>query len=127
CAEDNIQVCAPSTPAQYFHLLRRQVRREVRKPLVIPTPKSLLRLPECRSAAADFQDGHFQEVLPDAQAPDPDAVHAVLLCAGKVAYELEAERKSRAAGAVAILRLEQLYPFPGALVQEALAAYQNAG
>ncbi len=128
CAEDNIQVCSPSTPAQYFHLLRRQIHRDVRKPLVIPTPKSMLRLPECRSAAADFESGHFLEVLPDGNAPAHESVRRVLLCSGKVAYDLEAERKARGSevGDVAILRLEQLYPFPGGLVKEALGAFPNA-
>jgi 2-oxoglutarate decarboxylase len=127
-ANDNIQVCVPSTPAQYFHLLRRQMRRDLRKPLVVMTPKSLLRLPLARSPASAFETGHFEEVLGDAHAPATDGVGVVVMCSGKVAYDLEAERERRgdAGRHVAILRLEQLYPFPGESVRMALAAYPRA-
>ncbi len=132
-ANDNIQVTALSTPAQYFHLLRRQMHRDVRKPLVVMTPKSLLRLPAARSAAAEFESGHFHEVLADPHAPsDPQAVRMVLLCAGKVFYDLQAERERRreandgGVDAFAILRLEQMYPFPDGGIARALEAYPNA-
>ncbi len=127
-ANDNIQVCVPSTPAQYFHLLRRQMHRDIRKPLIVMTPKSLLRLPAARSPAGAFEAGHFEEVLADPRAPDPGSVDVVLLCAGKVFYDLDAERERRgdATGHVAILRMEQLYPFPGEGVRGGLAAYPNA-
>jgi 2-oxoglutarate dehydrogenase E1 component len=127
-ANDNIQVCVPSTPAQLFHLLRRQMRRDIRKPLIVMTPKSLLRLPAARSRADAFESGHFMEVLPDVRQTSPGAVDVVLLCAGKVAYDLEAERDrlGDAGGRVAIVRLEQMYPFPGESVRDALAAHPQA-
>jgi 2-oxoglutarate dehydrogenase E1 component len=132
-ANDNIQVTAPSTPAQYFHLLRRQMHRDVRKPLIVMTPKSLLRLPAARSAAAEFASGHFHEVLADSHAPaDPPVVRTVILCAGKVFYDLDAERERRreagdeGVGAFAILRLEQMYPFPDGGIAAALESYPNA-
>src|SRR5206468_3773384 len=83
-AEDNIQVVVPSTPAQYFHLLRRQMHRDIRKPLIVFTPKSLLRLPAARSAAAEFENGHFREVLPDPRDPDASGVERLVLSSGKV-------------------------------------------
>src|SRR6266542_1002420 len=88
-AEDNIQVAVPSTPAQYFHLLRRQVHRDIRKPLIVFTPKSLLRLAAARSETKDFVEGHFQEVLPDLREPSPDQVRALVLSSGKFFYELD--------------------------------------
>jgi 2-oxoglutarate dehydrogenase E1 component len=125
-AEDNIQVTVPSTPAQYFHLLRRQLHRDVRKPLIVFTPKSLLRLPAARSTAADFASGHFAEVLPDPRDPAADGVRRVVLCSGKVFYDLDAAReKGEGAGAV-VVRLEQLYPFPAEQVMAQLSRYPNA-
>jgi 2-oxoglutarate dehydrogenase E1 component len=108
CAEDNIQVCNPTTPAQYFHLLRRQVHRKLRKPLIVMTPKSLLRLPAARSPLEDFTCGGFQRILDDPEPPRNR--RRLLLCSGKLAYELFAERKKRNEDEVAIVRLEQLYP-----------------
>jgi 2-oxoglutarate dehydrogenase complex dehydrogenase (E1) component-like enzyme len=127
-ANDNIQVCVPSTPVQYFHLLRRQMRRDIRKPLIVLTPKSLLRLPAARSPAEAFEHGHFLEVMTDPGQPPAAGVDVVILCAGKIAYELEAERDrlGSAGEHVAILRLEQMYPFPGESVREALATYPRA-
>ncbi|HYT29244.1 MAG TPA: multifunctional oxoglutarate decarboxylase/oxoglutarate dehydrogenase thiamine pyrophosphate-binding subunit/dihydrolipoyllysine-residue succinyltransferase subunit, partial [Actinomycetota bacterium] len=125
-AEDNIQVAVPSTPAQYFHLLRRQMRRDLRKPLVVMTPKRLLRLPAARSRAQDLVAGHFDEVLPDPAAPAADGVRAVILSSGKVFYELDERRQAEAgAGHVALVRIEQLYPFPGRRIRELLAGYPN--
>lgn len=126
CAEDNMQVTVPSTPAQYFHLLRRQMHRDVRKPLVVFTPKSLLRLPAARSRAREFTDGHFQEVLPDPTDGGGEGVTRVLLCSGKIFYELLGRRDKDARKDVAILRLEQLYPFPAAQLARAMRGYPNA-
>ncbi len=131
-ADDNLQVAVPSTPAQYFHLLRRQALRATRKPLVILTPKSLLRLPAARSAAAALSEGHFQEVLPDPAHPDPRRVRRVLLCGGKIYYDLAKRRadhdhdQDQDAGQVAIVRLEQLYPLPAEQLRAQLDAYPSA-
>ena len=124
CAADNIQVCYPSTPAQYFHLLRRQVKSNFRKPLVILTPKSLLRLPAAVSTTDELAQGWFQTVLDDTNTvSDPDLV---LFCSGKIYYELAARRKSLASTNIAILRIEQFYPFPRELVQQVVKKYSGA-
>ncbi|MFZ0242924.1 MAG: 2-oxoglutarate dehydrogenase E1 component [Desulfobacterales bacterium] len=125
CAGDNLQVCQPSTPAQYFHLLRRQVKRPVRKPLVVMTPKSLLRHPLAVSNLADMSSGGFQEVLDDAAA-DPQKTRRVLLCTGKVYYALLQLRQNVKRDDVAIVRLEQLYPFPEERLQAIAAKYGKA-
>ena len=109
CAEDNIQVCQPTTPANMFHLLRRQVKRPWRKPLVVMTPKSLLRLPAATSTLAELATGEFQRVLGDPQIA-PSAARRVLFTSGKLYYELAEERKRRGDTVTAIVRLEQLYP-----------------
>jgi 2-oxoglutarate dehydrogenase E1 component len=124
CAEDNIQVCNATTAAQYFHLLRRQVRRDVRKPLVIFTPKAPLRMKESRSRVDDLTHGSFEEVLDDPFVQDRDAIRRVVLCSGKVAWDALAERDKRNAP-VAVVRVEQLYPFPGDRMREILASYPN--
>jgi 2-oxoglutarate decarboxylase len=124
-AEDSIQVVQPTTPAQYFHLLRRQVKRTVRKPLVVFTPKSLLRHAEARSKTSELTAGHFRETLDDPLVTDRDGVERVLVCTGKIAYALKDERQSRGAK-VAIVRLEQLYPFPDQQLQELFDKYSNA-
>ena len=109
-AEQNIQVCQPTTPAQYFHLLRRQVIRKWRKPLVVLTPKSLLRLPEVISSRAELAEGSFKKILPDPLL-DPAKVKRVMLCTGKIYYDLIRERKERELeDQVAVIRVEQLYP-----------------
>jgi 2-oxoglutarate dehydrogenase E1 component len=114
CAEDNIQVCNITTPANYFHVLRRQMHRPFRKPLVIMTPKSLLRHPLAKSDASDFiGEGHFQRILSDVNAPADEDTRKVILCSGKVAYDLFEARDQQGARDVQIIRLEQLYPFPG--------------
>ena len=123
CAKDNIQVAQPTTPAQLFHLLRRQVLRVWRKPLVVMTPKSLLRNPACVSPLDDFVKGGFQRVLADATDTVPRDIHRVLLCSGKVAYELEKRRQELGRRDVAIIRVEQLYPLPRQALEEALANY----
>jgi multifunctional 2-oxoglutarate metabolism enzyme len=125
CAEDNIQVCNATTAAQYFHLLRRQVRRDVRKPLVLFTPKGPLRMKESRSKVVDLTSGSFQEVLDDAGVADRNAVRRVVFCSGKVVWDAIAERDKRNAP-VAIVRVEQLYPFPGDQMRAVLAQYPNA-
>jgi 2-oxoglutarate dehydrogenase E1 component len=120
-AEDNIQVCNLTTPAQLFHVLRRQVKRPWRKPLVIFAPKSLLRHPEAVSALDDLATGGFQRVIPDPTV-DPTAVKRILLCSGKVYYDLAAQRRKLGRKDVAIVRNEQLYPLSSAL-QQVLAPY----
>jgi 2-oxoglutarate dehydrogenase E1 component len=118
-AEDNIQIAQPTTPAQYFHLLRRQGLRKWRKPLVVLTPKSLLRHPKVVSKLDDFVDGRFKRLLPE-QIKGP-AVKRVLLCSGKVFYDLDAYREEHERHDVAIIRMEQLYPHHPARLQQALA------
>jgi 2-oxoglutarate dehydrogenase E1 component len=125
CAEDNIQVVNATTPAQYFHVLRRQVRRDFRKPLVLMTPKSLLRLPEAVSTLGDLASGRFREVLDD--AVEPDRVRRVVLCSGKVYYDLLKRRKETGKEReVALVRLEQLYPWPADMLRAALSRYRSA-
>src|SRR5687767_4354889 len=123
-AEDSIQVVQPTSAAQYFHVLRRQLIRTVRKPLIVMTPKWLLRLPDARSKTADLVEGHFRETLDDELVEDRAAVKAVLLCSGKIAYQLAGERAEREAP-VAIVRVEQLYPFPVDQLLEIFASYPN--
>jgi len=125
CAEDNIQVAYPTTPSQYFHLLRRQVRRKFRKPLIVMTPKSLLRLPAATSSVSEFATNtSFREVLED--KANPEQVTRVLVCSGKVYYDLAKKRDELGTQAVAILRLEQLYPWPEAQLAAALGKYRRA-
>jgi multifunctional 2-oxoglutarate metabolism enzyme len=124
--EDNLQVAVPSTPAQYFHLLRRQALRANRKPLVVMTPKSLLRLPAARSTAEELTGGQFHEVLPDPEGPDPQAVTRVILCSGKTWYELAKRRRDGDHATLALPRVEQLYPFPAEAIRRQLDAYPNA-
>jgi multifunctional 2-oxoglutarate metabolism enzyme len=126
CAEDNMRVAVPSTPASYFHLLRRQALTSKKKPLVVFTPKSLLRHKLVISAVSDFTTGTFQPVLPDPGSPDPTAVKRVLFCSGKVFYDLLAARDQRGITDVALIRLEQLYPLPVDEVRAALASYPGA-
>ena len=127
-AEDNWQVINPTTPANYFHALRRQMRRPFRKPLVVMTPKSLLRHKECVSALADFGPGSsFRRILAETdQLADPAAIRRVVLCSGKVYFDLVAERRKRKIDDIAILRVEQLYPFPFSRLGLRLAQYPNA-
>ena len=125
CAEDNIQVANATTAAQYFHLLRRQVRREVRKPLVVFAPKSPLRMKEVMSNVSELTTGSFQEVLDDRGITDPASVRRIVFCSGKVAWDAFAERDKRQAP-VAVVRVEQLYPFPVEQMQLILDRYSNA-
>ena len=114
-AEDNIQVCNPSTPAQFFHLLRRQVRRPWRKPLAIMTPKSLLRAPMATSHIDELVSGTFQRVIADKPEIDPRGVHRILLTSGKLYYDLEKARAEKKRRDIAIVRLEQYYPLNSAI------------
>ncbi len=127
CAERNMWVCNPTTPASYFHILRRQLHRNFRKPAVIFTPKSLLRHKLAVSSLADMSDGRLQFVIPeiDPIAP-PDEVRRVVICSGKVYYDLLAERRAHEETDVAIIRLEQLYPFPENTLGRVLGPYHNA-
>jgi len=124
CAEHNMQVCQPTTPAQIFHLLRRQMIRMFRKPLVILTPKSLLRNKEAVSPLQDLVRGGFATVLPETLAAiDPKNVKKVVLCTGKVYYDLLLARRERELTDVALLRVEQLYPFPHKALDTELKKY----
>jgi 2-oxoglutarate dehydrogenase E1 component len=125
CAEDNIQVVNPTTAAQYFHVLRRQVRRARRRPLIVMTPKYLLRARVSRSRVGELVEGSFSEVVDDASFNgDPSAVRQVVLTSGKVAYDAIAGRDERGL-AVPVVRVEQLYPWPEAALLEVLARYPN--
>ncbi len=125
CAEDNMQVVNPTTPAQYFHLLRRQVKRNFRKPLVVMTPKSLLRHKRAVSPVDELTTGHFQEVVDDAAA-DPARVRRVVLCSGKVFYDLLERREAANLNDVALVRVEQFHPFPVEPVNRILKRYRKA-
>lgn len=125
CAENNVQVCVPSTPAQVFHMLRRQAIRPLRKPLIVMSPKSLLRKKEAVSTLEELANGKFQTVIQDTSGLDPQKVKKVVLCSGKVYYDLEAYRAANGIEDRAILRVEQLYPFPEDDLVEALAPYVN--
>jgi 2-oxoglutarate dehydrogenase E1 component len=123
CALENMQVCVPTTPAQMFHLLRRQMTRDVRKPLIVMTPKSLLRHPLAVSTLDDLAEGSFQLVIPDSTATAAKKVRRVVVCSGKVYYDLVIEAGKRKITDVAILRVEQLYPFPRPEIKALLAQY----
>jgi 2-oxoglutarate dehydrogenase E1 component len=125
-AGGNIRVANPSTPASYFHLLRRQATARERKPLIVMTPKSLLRHREAVSAAEELTRGGFESVLDDDSVSDPLAVTRLVLCAGKVYYEIDAARRESGLGDLAIVRLEQFYPFPGDALSAILARYPRA-
>ena len=126
CAEDNIQVVNVSTPAQYFHLLRRQVRRDFRKPLIVMTPKSLLRRKEAVSTQSEFLSGHFRDVLDDATT-EPDRVRRVVLSSGKVYYDLLKKREEDGrTREVALVRLEQFHPWPADALKAIFARYRSA-
>jgi len=126
CAENNMQVCYPTTPAQYFHLLRRQVRQQTARPLIVMTPKSLLRLPAATSSVEELTTGGFLPVIDDAEIANRAEVRRIVLCSGKVYYDLNAARLKSDDRRVAILRLEQFYPFPERTLRELFASYPNA-
>ena len=124
CAKDNMQVCYPTTPAQLFHLLRRQMLRNFRKPLVVMTPKSLLRHKQCVSDISEFTEGRFRNAIDDGPAGDPEDVRRIVLCSGKIYYDLAASAAE--APGVALVRLEQLYPFPEPELEEVFVRYGGA-
>ncbi|GAB47050.1 multifunctional oxoglutarate decarboxylase/oxoglutarate dehydrogenase thiamine pyrophosphate-binding subunit/dihydrolipoyllysine-residue succinyltransferase subunit [Mobilicoccus pelagius] len=126
CAQDNMTVAYPSTPASHFHLLRRQAYARPRKPLIVFTPKQLLRLKAATSSVEDFTTGTFQPVLADHTNPSPDKVDRVILASSRVVFDLEAERENRGDEATAIVRVEQLYPLPADEIAEAVGRYPNA-
>ncbi len=125
CAEKNIQVCIPTTPAQVFHMIRRQAIRPLRKPLVVMSPKSLLRHKEAISSLEELANGQFQLVIPEVDDLKASAVKRVVLCAGKVYYELLAERRARGLESIALVRIEQMYPFPEQELLSVLKTYPN--
>jgi 2-oxoglutarate dehydrogenase E1 component len=122
-AQDNIQIAQPSTAAQYFHLLRRQAMRKWRKPLIVFTPKSMLRHPDAMSPVSDFARDHFLNVLPDNEVHDP---RRLLVCTGKIGHNLRVERAKRNDMSVGIIFVEQLYPWPEAELQAALDQHPHA-
>ncbi|MDE2209282.1 MAG: 2-oxoglutarate dehydrogenase E1 component [Betaproteobacteria bacterium] len=126
CAQHNMQVVVPTTPAQVFHLLRRQMIRNFRKPLIVMTPKSLLRHKEAVSTLDELAKGSFQNVIGEIERIDPKKVKRVIVCSGKVYYELLAHRRERRIDTVAILRLEQQYPFPHDAYRREVAKYPAA-
>ncbi|MFL0805809.1 MAG: 2-oxoglutarate dehydrogenase E1 component [Oceanobacter sp.] len=125
CAEHNVQICVPSTPAQVFHMLRRQAIRPLRKPLVVMSPKSLLRHKLATSTLEELADGSFQTIIGETDNVAPEKVERVLLCAGKVYYDLLERRRAEEIDDIAIVRIEQLYPFPEDQLTEELSRYPN--
>ena len=125
CAKNNMQVVYPTTPGQIFHVLRRQMHRSFRKPLVVMTPKSLLRHKSCVSDIDELAAGGFRNVIDDGTA-EPEAIRRLILCTGKIYYDLLEEREERGLDEVALVRLEQLYPFPEDEVAEAIGRYPKA-
>ena len=125
CAEHNIQVCVPTTPAQVFHMLRRQAIRPLRKPLVVMSPKSLLRHKEAVSTVEDLAEGQFYNVLDESDDLDKTKVTRVVICSGKVYYDLRAARRTRNIDDIAIIRMEQLYPFPEGDLLNVLQQYPS--
>ena len=126
CAEDNIQVCNLTTPAQYFHVLRRQMKRAFKKPLVIMTPKSMLRLEAAASKVEDFTNDRFHEILPGPLPDKPEKVKRIIMCSGKVYYDLLKFRDENKITTAALVRIEQLYPLDEAQLKAAFAQFPNA-
>lgn len=126
CAQDNMQVCVPSTPAQAFHMLRRQMLRDYRTPLIVMTPKSLLRHPMAVNTLVDLTERGFQNVIDEVDPVDPQKVTRLVMCSGKVYYDLLEKRRAEKLEHVAIVRIEQLYPFPEADMNAMLDRYPNA-
>ncbi|EJL85859.1 2-oxoglutarate dehydrogenase [Pantoea sp. RIT-PI-b] len=125
CAEQNMQVCVPSTPAQVYHMLRRQALRGMRRPLIVMSPKSLLRHPLAISTLEELATGSFQPAIGEIDDLDPQQVKRVVLCSGKVYYDLLDQRRKNEQTDVAIVRIEQLYPFPHKVVQDVLKNYAH--
>ena len=126
CAEDNMQVCVPSLPSQMFHLIRRQILRPVRKPLIIMTPKSLLRHKESSSELEDLTHKTFERVIGESDDLNPEDVRRVVVCSGKIYFELREARRQQQRTDVAIIRLEQLYPYPEEEIQQQMQRYSRA-
>ena len=127
CAQDNIQICNLTTPAQYFHVLRRQIKQNVMKPLIIFTPKSLLRHPEAKSRKVEFLNGQFSEVIDDLSVKDPNRIKKIILSTGKVYYDLYKYRMSENIDDAALIRIEQIYPYKSEKIKNILRSYKNAG
>jgi 2-oxoglutarate dehydrogenase E1 component len=125
CADHNMQVVVPTTPAQVFNMIRRQIVRPLRRPLIVMSPKSLLRHPLATSTLEELAVGEFQNVIGEIDALDPAQVNRVVMCSGKVYYDLLDERRKRGLNNIAIIRIEQLYPFPSDEMATALAAYAH--
>ncbi|TDQ57181.1 2-oxoglutarate dehydrogenase E1 component [Mesocricetibacter intestinalis] len=125
CAQQNMQVCVPSTPAQIYHLLRRQMLRQIRRPLIVIAPKSLLRHPLAVSSAEELINGKFRNVIGEIDPIDPKGVKRVVFCAGKVYYDLLERRRENQQADVAIIRIEQLYPYPHEEVRSILAEFSH--
>jgi 2-oxoglutarate dehydrogenase E1 component len=126
CAENNMTVARPSTPASYFHLLRRQAYMRPRRPLIVFTPKAMLRLRGATSEVADFTQGKFEPILDDSRVSDKASIKRVILTAGKIYYDIVAELEKRAETAVAVVRMEQYYPLPITEINAVLEQYPNA-
>ena len=124
CAEENMQVVNITTPANFFHVLRRQLKRKFRKPLVVLSPKSLLRHPKCKSSLEEFSKGKFETVIDDLNVKKT-SVSRIILCSGKIYYDLLHEQESKKINEVAIIRIEQLYPFPLEQIKKIIKLYQN--
>lgn len=125
CAEDNMRVTYPTTPAQHFHMLRRQALRRPERPMIVMTPKSLLRHPKATSTIAEFMEGSFQHVLPDPTVEDASAITRMVLCSGKLYYDIQEHPRRGEAASAAVGRLELLYPFPVEALKELIESYPN--
>jgi 2-oxoglutarate dehydrogenase E1 component len=126
CAQHNIQVCVPSNASQVFHMLRRQMLRKMRKPLIVMSPKSLLRHKAASCSVDNLINGTFEVVIPEVEQIDAKSVTKVILCSGKVYYDVAAKRAELKKNNIAIMRIEQLYPFPEPELKAALSQYPNA-
>ena len=127
CAENNIQICIPTTPAQMFHLLRRQMLRNIRKPLICLTPKSLLRHKLAINSLEDFSEGQFNLIIDEVDPCQPPSITRIILCSGKVYYDLLELRRKNNLEHIVIIRIEQLYPFPETKLKKLTRKYPNAG
>jgi len=125
CAQDNMQVCMPSTASQIFHLLRRQMKMSCRKPLIVMTPKSLLRHKLAASPIIKLAEGGFKNIIPEQYDINEESVQRIVLCSGKVFYDLLEKRSAERLEHIAIIRMEQLYPFPSDDMQKELNRYPN--
>ena len=125
CAKDNIFVTYPTTPSQYFHLLRRQICNRIDKPLIVFTPKSLLRLPEAKSGIKEFTENMFSEVIDDLEVEEKNNIKRLIITSGKVYYDLHSQRKQLKLEDTAIIRIEQIYPFPHNKLKKLIQSYKS--